>query len=358
MKKIRILCTLLIIALLISSCAGSKKPAEQPNPEDEVYSDVEQEEQSEIPIIETGFINPLTGERTLEKEEQTKLRPVAVSVNNLISAQRVQTGLEEADIIYESYVEGGITRLLAVYKDISKIAEIGTVRSARYNYVDLACGDDALFVHAGVDYDFCQPHIKQLGLDSKNMLENSYYKYAYRIKNGLALEHTLYTTGENIAKMIADHGIRSTVNETHAGNWQNFKETASPLPGGAATKITAAFSGSYISSFQYDPTSDKYIKQNHNDKNSGNPLSVKNVVVLFTDTGYFDNQGYRVNISLNGGTGYYFSNGTYQQINWKKGGTYDRLVLTDESGAPLAYNPGSSWVCIVNNNMRSKFVME
>ncbi len=353
MKKLHLISLILIAVLLLSSCSGGKKPAKTETPS----VDTENTQTTDTPAP-VGFVNSLTGERTLETEAQTKLRPVAVSVNNLLPAQKVQTGLEKADIVYESYVEGGITRLLAVYKDISKAGEIGTVRSARYNYVDLACGDDSLFVHAGVDYDFCQPHIRKLGLDSKNMLENSYYGYAYRIQNGLALEHTLYTTGENLAKMIADKGIRATVNDSHAGNWQNFKESASPLPDGAATKITAAFSGSYVSTFNYDAATDRYIKQNHNDKNSGQALSVKNVVVLFTDTGYFDKEGYRVNISLKGGSGYYFSNGTYQQINWAKGDTYDRLKLTDANGNPLAYNPGSSWVCIVNNGMRNKFIME
>lgn len=354
MKNIRLISILLIAVLMLGSCSGKKKAEPTPDAPDSAVTDTA----TDTPTTPSGYINPLTGERTLETEAQTKLRPVAISVNNISGAQKVQTGLESADIIYESYVEGGITRLLAVYKDISKVGEIGTVRSGRYNYVDLACGDDSLYVHAGVDYDFCQPYIRSLGLDSKNMLENSYYGYAYRLQNGLSLEHTLYTTGEKLAAMMADKGIRSTVNESHAGNWQNFRETASALPDGSATRITAAFSGSYVSTFNYDAASDSYIKQNHSDWRSGNALSVKNVVVLFTDTSYFDNDGYRVNISLKGGSGYYFSNGTYQAISWTKGGTYDRLRLTDAAGNAVSYNPGSSWVCIVANGMKNRFVME
>lgn len=350
MKKIRIISILTVIMLLICACSkGETQPPAPQDPQTEVTPPAESTPQ--------GFINPLTGERTLETEAQTKLRPVALAVNNQLNAQRVQTGLENADIIYETYVEGGITRLLAVYKDISKIGEIGTIRSARYNFVDLANGDDALYVHAGLDSTYCAPYMKSLGLDNKNLLLNNYYGYAYRLDNGMALEHTLYIKGDSLAKMISDNSIRAEVKETHAGNWQNFNESAKPLPDGAATKITACFSGYYTSVFNYDPTTDSYIKDNHKDWRSGESLSVKNVVVLFTNVTMFEN-GYRVNISLEGGDGYYFSNGTYQEIKWTKGGTADRFKLTDSDGNAIAYNPGNSWVCIINNGMKYKFSKE
>ena len=70
------------------------------------------------------------------------------------------------------------------------------------NFVDLANGDDALYIHAGLDPTYCQPYMQRLGLDNKNLLLGKYYGYAYRLDNGLALEHTLYMKGESIAKMI------------------------------------------------------------------------------------------------------------------------------------------------------------
>ena len=354
MKKIRILCLVLALTLMLTACAKKKDTKKDKNKD----TDTKTEEVQDLPETPTGFINPLTGERSLETEAQTQLRPIAVAINNISGAQKVQTGLNSADIVYETYVEGGITRLLAVYKDISKAGELGTVRSARYDFVDIACADDSLYVHAGIDPTYCAPYIRKLGLDSKNMLENSYYGYAYRLSNGLALEHTLYTTGPKLAAMVADKGIRSTVNSTHAAPWQNFNETAAPLPGGSATTISAKFSGSYKSTFVYDAATDSYNKQNHNDWRSGAAVNVKNVVVLFTDLSYRDSSGYRVKVGLSGGSGYYFSNGTFQQINWTKGGTYDRFKFTDINGQPLAYNPGNTWVCIVSKNVANNITIE
>lgn len=72
-------------------------------------------------------------------------------INNISTAQPVQTGLNKADIIYETEVEGGITRLMAVFQDITTAEKIGTIRSARYPYVDLAMGHNAIFIHCGQD---------------------------------------------------------------------------------------------------------------------------------------------------------------------------------------------------------------
>ena len=104
--KIRSIIALLIVAVLIFSFSGCKeKKVDTP---DKTSSTVE------VP----KDINPLTG---LEMDPAASmLRPVALMINNVSVAQEVQTGVDKADIVYELYAEGGITRLLAVYKDPSK----------------------------------------------------------------------------------------------------------------------------------------------------------------------------------------------------------------------------------------------
>ena len=96
------------------------------------------------------FYNELTGLPIEESKKDAK--PVAVMVNNISLAQGVQTGLNSVDIIYETIVEGGITRMVTVTKDASKLPQLGTVRSARYVFLDLALGHNATYVHAGYDY--------------------------------------------------------------------------------------------------------------------------------------------------------------------------------------------------------------
>lgn len=344
-RYVSIIC-ILVIMLSLAGCS-KKKPTEPIPPEDG---------ETAAPAL---FKNNLTGEGEFEDESKTKLRPVAIAVNNQNKTRCHQTGLADADIVYETYVEGGITRTLAIYKDISKLGEVGSIRSARYDFVDLACSNDAVYIHAGVDYTYCQPYMKKLGLDDINLLENRFYGYAYRNDNDHALEHTLFSTGEKLGKMLTDSGRRMTVDEKHSGDWQKFNDTAKKLVGGEATDLTVAFSGDYIDYFKYDTAKGAYTKTGHTDGQKhesayNDSLDFKNVVVLFTSLGGMGD-GYRVNVGLESGDGYYFSNGTYQEINWKKGSTYDSFEFTDKDGNALSYNPGNSWVCIVSRDMRSRF---
>ncbi len=351
MRKLKLISAWLLIVVLLCGCAKTNPPAQTPT--DEQQNDNSQQQ----PQTPTGVKNPLTGEYSLTDETQLSLRPVAVSVNNQLTARKCQSGLNDADIIYETYVEGGLTRILALYKDISKVGEIGSIRSARYDFVDLCLGHDATYIHAGIDPTYCQPYIKEMNVDSANLLYGSLYSYAYRIENGLVFEHTLYSTGENLNKMLKDKGWRTTVKDDYKGDWQAFNNETKKLTGGTATSITAKFSGDFITTFKYDAQKDVYINGERKDWHTGNDVAVKNVVVLFTSLKMFGD-GYRVKVGLTGGEGYYFSNGTYQKIKWTKGGAYDSMKFTDENGNPLNYNPGNSWVCMVSNDMRGAFKYE
>ena len=68
--------------------------------------------------------------------------------NNLKKALP-QIGVGRADVIYEIVAEGGITRMMGVFQDLEGVGELGSVRSARDYYVNLALGHDAIYIHAG-----------------------------------------------------------------------------------------------------------------------------------------------------------------------------------------------------------------
>lgn len=358
MKKYVSLISLLCIIMLITGC--SKKAAPNTPKKESTPEKTPQAEQTVPPQADGSslFVNSLTGEAVLESQEKANQRPVAIAINNQDGMRCHQTGLDKADIVYETYVEGGITRTLAIFKDVTVLGEVGSIRSARYDFVDLACSNDATYIHAGVDYTYCEPYMNKLGLDDINLLENAYYSYTHRNDNGHLLEHTLYSTGEKLRKMLKDKGWRMTVKDTHSGNWQNFKQTPSALPGGAATELNITFSELYKDHFKYDAQKGSYIKDTHRNNQKHQPayteeLAFDNVVVLYTtvaDRG----DGYRVAVGLKSGSGYYFSQGTYQEINWEKGSTYDSFKFTDKEGNPLSYNPGNSWVCLVSQSMHGK----
>ena len=75
-------------------------------------------------------------------------RPYAVMINNIATVWGYQSGLQDAYLVYEIIVEGGYTRLMAVYKD-KTLDRIGSVRSSRHYFLDYALENDAIYVHFG-----------------------------------------------------------------------------------------------------------------------------------------------------------------------------------------------------------------
>ena len=60
-----------------------------------------------------------------------------------------QSGISQADIIYEAVTEGGVTRLMALYSNLSKVPYVGPVRSARTQFVEMMLPLNAVYVHIG-----------------------------------------------------------------------------------------------------------------------------------------------------------------------------------------------------------------
>lgn len=302
------------------------------------------------------YINNLTGEYVFDDPAKSDLRPVAVMINNINIAQKVQTGLSDASIIYETLAEGGITRMLAVFKDLSNTDRIGSLRSARYSFVDLACGHDALYVNVGYDATYCKPHMDELNMDNFDFIKGYSSKYSFRVNNGLATEHTMFTTGELLTEGFKNNDRRTTVKEVYSDNWQNFVEGAK-LNGQPAKKVSVFFSASYITNFAYDADKGVYLKSNRStpsvDNITNEQYSYKNILVLFTKVGTFPDN-YRVYEDLSGGDGYYISNGEYKKIKWTKGSANDILKITNTDGSKVDYVPGNSYVCITNVNNKDK----
>ena len=112
---------------------------------------------------------------TVEKELQildleSNTRPIAIMINNHKTAQPLQTGLNDAYLVYEIVVEGGITRLLAVFKD-AETSRIGTIRSSRHYFLDYAEENDAIYVHFGWSPQ-AKSDILNLGINNINGMVN------------------------------------------------------------------------------------------------------------------------------------------------------------------------------------------
>ncbi len=357
MKKLLSITLILCLLAALVGCgkSGNSTSSVSSVPE-EVVSEIENEQDNEFEV------NPLTGVADLKKDA-VKNQPVAIMVNNISTAWGVQSGLSKADVIYEAYVEGGITRLLAVFKDVRDVEKIGSLRSARYSFVDLAAGHGARFVHAGKDEDYCTPHIAEVGIKSVDLNTGSTSatslaggSMAYRESNGLATEHTLFTTGEKLYNGLKKLDVAKL--DSKQDEWMNFvDEDSKYVPeDGECNELYVPFAGSYGVSFKFNKDTGLYDKYRgetkQTDAGNGNTVSVGNVLVLYSET-YSLPDGYHVKTELNSGKGYYVSNGGYMEINWSKGSAGSSFRITDADGKEIDYNPGSTYVCLTRTSNES-----
>lgn len=313
-----------------------------------------QEPEEQIP--EVVYTNPLSGLAC--DEYTTTKRPVAMMINNIKKATP-QLGIARADIIYECIVEGGITRLMAVFSDYETLPETGSVRSSRDYYLDLAQSHDAIYAHCGGS-EIAYSTIASRKIDNIDGVNGSYAESSAYWKNkdrvrAMGYEHASMTNGENLVKSISDMKFRTTLADDFS-HPLNFAKESTRFQGTDAISLQIAFSHYAKSFFSYDENEKVYLKGQfsapHIDGETGNTLSFKNIIILYApykNTG--DSYGHlELNFTGNG-YGMYISEGQAKSIVWKK---YDRQTpysLYEQDGTtPLLLNPGKTYIGITNSS--------
>lgn len=294
-----------------------------------------------------GKYNNLTGEYTLSDEAEGK-RPMAVMVNNL-TASLPQYGVYDADIMYECLVEGGITRLMAVYGDYTKVPDVCSIRSCRYYYPMLAMGHDAVYFHYGLDKTVAKETLEKLDTDH---FDGGYYSEAFKRDqsrvNSYATEHTIYLKGSEIPNLLKNYGKRTDLLDSYNKSAFNFKDENGKISDKSCTTATINFSRSYYSTFKYDEKSKTYKKQHngkaHMDSKADKQLEYTNVFYLETTTKIINEKNLLISMDLTGGKGYYISNGTIKEIKWYKDSDTSPLVFTDADGNELEVNCGKTYI--------------
>ncbi|MCD8331301.1 MAG: DUF3048 domain-containing protein [Oscillospiraceae bacterium] len=354
----RALALLFLCALLslLCACGGTEEQTETQvtvSPSSQISSAGEEQQAGEEEAY-TGSVNPLTG--LPMEEELAGQRPVAVMLNNLKAAMP-QLGTSQADIIYEILVEGGITRMLALYQDPSDVELIGSVRSARPYYVELAAGHDAIFLHAGGSDD-AYSKISSLGVTAFDCLKGYegtlFWRDADRVVNNGSV-HSVVTSGEAITSLLPTYGVRTEHEEGYTTQLQ-FASDGTPEGGEQALTITVPFSNYKTGIFDYDADSGKYLVSQYGaaqvDGNTGEQLAVTNVLLLETNCHVIsgDADGH-MSITLTGeGEGWFACGGQYIPICWSRESAASQLVYTTQSGETLTLGAGNSYVCVIPLN--------
>lgn len=303
------------------------------------------------------YTNPLTGEAT--EVDISQNRPVAIMLNNLKKALP-QHGVGDADMIYEVCAEGGITRMMAVFQSIDGVGNLGSVRSSRPYYVELAAGLDAIYIHAGGS-DGAYQAIRDCGVFNIDGVNGPYggtmfWRDAQRRKTA-GFEHSLFTGDTRITEHLS--GKLADKRQVHNEGYSlplTFTADGTPANGQAASTVKVKFSNNKTGVFTYDAEKNAYLVSQHGapyvDGNTDQQVAVTNVLVVMTDISTIpgDKEG-RQNVDLVGsGSGWFACGGKVIPITWSKASPTAPLTYSTADGLPLNLGVGSSYINIIDSD--------
>lgn len=348
MKKKKIIIAIVIIVALIASltiylCFFKKGKVEPIKKE----SKTEQKKQEPKPQPKLKIVN-----------EESKTRPYAVMINNNSRAWANHAGLNDAYIVYEMIAEGGITRMMALFKD-QTTERIGSVRSSRHYFLDYALENDAIYVHFGWSPQ-AQSDIPALGINNINGIYDGAGFWRDRTL-GVAYEHTAYTNIEKVAAIAKSRGYTRDTNKELLLNY-SIKEIGLEKIEGAiiANSVTIPYSQTHTTSYQYNPETKMYLRAMngyaHLDGVTKQQYTTKNIIIQKVRNYSIDSYGRQTLNNIGNGTGYYITNGYAIPITWSKASRSAQTKYQYQDGTEITVNDGNTFIQIEPINMTPTFL--
>lgn len=281
-------------------------------------------------------------------DEKSNDRPIAFMIDNNIGEAK-HAGLQDSYINYEIIVEGGLTRIMAIYKD-NNVKLIGPIRSARHYFLDYALENDAIYAHYGWSPQ-AENDIKELKVDNINGITDP---TPYRRDEKAIAPHNVFT---NIS-YIKDYLDKKNYSDT-SSTWKLLNISPKEISLGeseisTARKAIISYSENEYRTYAYDEANKYYIRsQNgkpHLDRLTNEQLHYKNIIVLKIENRTIDDEGRQTLNNIGSGKGYYITNGSYREINWSKESRLSKTSLTYTNGSTVTLNDGNTFVQIVPIN--------
>ena len=282
----------------------------------------------------------------------SKTRPYAVMINCHNEALP-QSGLQDAYIVYEIMVEYGITRMMALFKDVD-FTKVGSVRSARNQYLGYVLENDAIYAHAGGSPEALNRInaglVNDIDVDGQYGVRDKTLKRPW--------EHTLFTTSSLLNKATKNKGFKTTTDVKNLLTYSVDELDLSKYQTKKADSVSIKYSSYRTSGYKYDSAKKVYLRNIGSKKNTdlvtGKQYEVKNVIVYavkytsYTDHGY---SGYQKISNIGTGEGYYITNGLALPITWEKKDEKSQTVYKiKETGEELIVNDGNTYIQIYPSN--------
>lgn len=274
-------------------------------------------------------------------------RPYALSVNNTPVAVKVQEGINKAYLVYEIPTEGNTSRLLALFRDIPSLT-VGTIRSARHNFMDFAHESDAIFVCFGWSH-YAEDELNKGGTDFLNGNASKWSSAFWRNNpENLAREHTAYTSLEKLNNYVKSHNYRLTSDKTQLLNYTTEKVNLDKMDKAITANTVTLPYGNITTVFKYNKSTKEYVKYVNNkeikDHKTGEHITTKNIIIQKI-TYKMASDNYYWNLNTTGtGNGYYITNGYAVPIKWTKKTRNSKSIYTYLDGKEIDVNDGRTYI--------------
>lgn len=296
-------------------------------------------------------------------------RAIAVMIDNHSGAWP-QANLNKAYLVYEIVVEGGETRLMALFKG-QDLEKIGPVRSSRHYFLDYALENDAIYVHHGWSPQ-AESDISTLGVNNINGISESSSDF-WRVKDKSS-PHNLFTSTESILKIAEKKGYKTTSSKESVLNYvayefdlgdkykieKNEDEVTSAentIDEGTiaitATSVTIPHSTLQTVKYEYNEETKTYTryarKKLQTDYITGEPVTTKNIIITMCDNYTLtdsENKGRQGLKNIGTFDGYYITNGKAIPIKCTKTARDQQTVYKDLEGNEINVNDGNTFINI------------
>lgn len=283
-------------------------------------------------------------------------RPIAFMIDNNKNAQQ-QASLNSTYLVYEIIVEGGETRLMALFKGVD-CDEVGPIRSARHYFLDYVMENDAIYAHLGLSPQ-AQTQMPQFGINNIN--GQSYDTGKARTKDSLywrvthkKAPHNAYTNTSSILQIAESKGYATTSNKESVLNYVSNEITLDREDALIANNILIPYTTSHKVEYKFDAQTNRYVRyskgQKMTDETTNEDVTTKNIIITFAENYTLndgEDKGRQDVVTVGSLDGYYITNGKAIKIKCNKDSREAQTTYVDLNGNEIEVNDGNTWINIV-----------
>ncbi len=359
----------LVLALLLSGCgAGEEAPSVLEAPalngavtsnDPETATEVPTEAPTTVPTTEAEvYFNPMTGEIL---DAPFDGRVYAVSICNTNDAAIPHVNLIKADVVFESFVNYSVIRCLGLFTNFADVDKVGSTRSTRLMFNDIAEHYGLVLAHAGGVGRVIRD-ANDRGLDHYNV--DSLIRQGDALAQGVAYrskeypqkqgEFNLFTVGSGVMAYAESQGVQlSGLPEKDYG--LTFVEDGTPVGGEDANTVNITITYNKYkkdTTMIYDPEHGVYVFNQYGhamqDLVTSELEAFENVVVMQANMSMRDE--FEVADFVAGGTGYYACGGKIIPITWTCDSEQSPFRFFTADGQPLSFGQGKSYIAITQTD--------